>query len=242
MKSWSDSGATSETSAETAGCGCSRGRPPGESLPHQNVGRASLRTSQTHTQIANTTSLSPKSWLKTPSASFCSLSATISDGTTGARRNQPRFHLAGPKKSPKKKVKARPALPLHAPRSTPVRAPLRSPHTEPQKQPAWQGKRSRWCWHLTRFARRFFFSPVCFKTNKRRTENRGPRPVTQPERFFSLLLLPRTWRSGPSPGIWRGEEDQASPSASWLGFRSILSACTPQDLAGKLFDVCPKPL
>lgn len=66
--------------------------------------------------------------------------------------------------------------------------------------------------------------------------------MTQPERFFSLLLLPRTWRSGPSPGIWRREEDQASPSASWLGFRSILSACTPQDLAGKLFDVCPKPL
>lgn len=38
-----------------------------------------------------------------------------------------------------------------------MRAPLRSPHTEPQKQPAWQGKRSRWCWHLTRFAGRFFF-------------------------------------------------------------------------------------
>lgn len=174
------------------------------------MGRASLRTSHTHTHIANTTSLSPKSWLKTPSASFCSLSATISDGTTGARRNQPRFHLAGPKKSPKKKVKARPALPLHAPRSTPVRAPLRSPHTEPQKQPAWQGKRSRWCWHLTRFAGRFFFFSSLLQ-NEQKTHGKQRSPTRDPARevflpspaatHLEIWALPRNLARGGGSGF-----------------------------------------
>lgn len=214
MKSWSDSGATSEPSPRP------QPKPPGTAVPEATPQeKASLTKTWgeprcehlTHTHRSQTPRVYPQKVGSKPLQPHFALYPLQSATAQPARdvTSQGSISLA-PKKSPKKKVKARPALPLHAPRSTPVRAPLRSPHMEPQKQPAWQGKRSRWCWHLTRFAGRFFFFSSLLQ-NEQKTHGKRRSPTRDPARevflpspaatHLEIWALPRNLAQGGGSGF-----------------------------------------